>query len=125
MTEPNAPLDRLRGPDEVATQFPTPADLMAYEQCMPGATARLVRMAEKEQEHRHQMNLESAKLRQRGQRFGLTIALAFLAVAGVLIFTGHDTAGTIIGSVDLVALVAVFVTGRFLASGDGGSSTQV
>ncbi len=43
---------------------------------------------------------------------GLIVALAFLGVSGWLISDGHELAGSILGTVDLVALVTVFVIGR-------------
>jgi uncharacterized membrane protein len=46
-----------------------------------------------------------------GQLFGFIIALAFLLVSAWLINGGHEVAGVILGSVDLVALVTVFVYG--------------
>lgn len=52
------------------------------------------------------------KLRWWGLWTGLIIAIAFLSAATFLIASGHDTAGTVLGTVDLVALTAVFVTGR-------------
>jgi hypothetical protein len=30
-----------------------------------------------------------------------------------LIFTGHDTAGTILGTIDLLGLVSVFIYGKY------------
>lgn len=41
---------------------------------------------------------------------GLIVALSFLGVSAWLIDGDHTVAGTILGSVDLVALVTVFVT---------------
>ncbi len=43
---------------------------------------------------------------------GLIITLAFLGVCAWLIYNGHDMAGTVLGSVDLVALVSLFVLGQ-------------
>jgi hypothetical protein len=43
---------------------------------------------------------------------GLIVCLAFLGVAGYLVALGHDIAGTFIGTVDLIALVSIFVYGR-------------
>lgn len=40
------------------------------------------------------------------------LALSFLAVSAWLINSGNAVSGTIIGTVDLVALVTVFITGR-------------
>jgi len=42
----------------------------------------------------------------------LVVALAFLAAAVWLIQGGHSLAGTVLGTVDITALVAVFVLGR-------------
>jgi len=42
----------------------------------------------------------------------LVVALAFLGAAYRLIQDGHSLAGTVLGTVDLTALVAVFVLGR-------------
>src|SRR3954470_1513795 len=49
------------------------------------------------------------KLRWAGMISGLVLALAFLTGAVFLINGDHDAAGTVLGSVDLVALVTVFV----------------
>ena len=37
------------------------------------------------------------------------IAISFLLVAGGLIVTGHDVAGGVLGAVDLLGLVSVFL----------------
>ncbi len=42
----------------------------------------------------------------------MVVALAFLGAAYRLIQDGHSLAGTVLGTVDLTALVAVFVLGR-------------
>jgi len=90
--------------------------LAGYEKVLPGAADRIVRMAEREQEehlYRQRLTVENAVARSRdGQRFALAIALAVLLVSAVLILMGHEVAGTILGSVDLVSLAAVFITGK-------------
>ncbi|WP_369256946.1 hypothetical protein [Geodermatophilus amargosae] len=43
---------------------------------------------------------------------GLIVTLCFLGVSAWLINGGNEVAGTILGTVDLAALVAVFVYGR-------------
>jgi hypothetical protein len=47
-----------------------------------------------------------------GLTAGFLVTLAFLGVAGWLINGDHEWSGTVLGSVDLVALVTVFVLGR-------------
>ncbi|MDQ2732066.1 MAG: hypothetical protein M3Y56_10430 [Armatimonadota bacterium] len=42
---------------------------------------------------------------------GLTVALSFLACSTFLIATGHDAAGGLLGTVDIVALVTAFIYG--------------
>ena len=70
------------------------------------------KLVESELGRLHWQNRQQYFLQWAGLVFGFLVTLAFLAVATYLIQNGHDVAGTILGSVDLVALVAVFVAGR-------------
>lgn len=92
--------------------LPSAQELQAYEKAFPGMAKELLAMAKEDQKHLHEMERAETSLSRRGQLFGLVIALSFLLAATVLIYSHHDTAGTVIGSTDLVALVAVFVIGR-------------
>jgi hypothetical protein len=53
----------------------------------------------------------------------LVVALAFLYASYRLIQDGHSLAGTVLATVDLTALVAVFVLGR-LSQRDGEDGTE-
>jgi len=91
---------------------PHPDLLRRYDQ----ETRRIiVEMAQKEQVHTHSMQtqgLESTVARdKRGQRYGLTIALSGLLVTA-WIAQYSPTAAVIIGAIDLVGLVAIFVAPR-------------
>ncbi len=96
--------------------LPPPADLGEYDRIRPDLVDRIVAMAESEMGHRHSM--ESRRLRSASRRSmagliaGFVVAVSVLAGAAWLIDSGHDAAGIILGSVDLVGLVAVFVLGR-------------
>lgn len=96
--------------------LPPPEQLRAYDEVRPGLADRIVSMAEREQQHRHTMQAESIRgglnLSRRGQHYGLGIALTVLVAAVILVLTGHEAAGIVIASVDLVSLAAVFVFGR-------------
>jgi uncharacterized membrane protein len=96
--------------------LPHPDILERFENINPGMTDRLLVMAEKQQDHRHELEktvvFGGATRAKNGLIAGVFIAVLFLAVSAWLIFTGHDIAGTVLGSVDLVALVTVFVVGR-------------
>lgn len=98
--------------DSAGSSLPSPEDLKQYESASPGLGTEIVRMVQDEQRHLHAVDLAEISLRRRGQLFGFIIAIAFLAVAGFLISGNHDIAGTVIGSVDLVALTTVFVVGQ-------------
>ena len=97
--------------------IPCPDDLAQYNNIIPNGAERIMMMAEKQQEHRISIEGKIVNSQQNqsrlGQVFGFVIAIFFGLIAGILIYNGHDIAGTVIGSVDLVALVAVFVTGKY------------
>lgn len=42
---------------------------------------------------------------------GYSLSILVLALSSILIWNGHDTAGTILGTTDLVSLVSVFIYG--------------
>jgi uncharacterized membrane protein len=92
--------------------LPSASDLRFFEQSLPGAGDYLLRMAAAAQAHSQLMDREAAALAKRGQLFGLIVALSFLGVSGILVGIGHGLAGTVMGSVDLVALTTVFVVGK-------------
>lgn len=75
-----------------------------------------MRMAEQQSAHR--MELEKAvvhsqnKISNRGQIFGLIVALLGLAGSIGLVLQGHDVSGSILGGSTLLGLVSVFVIGQ-------------
>lgn len=96
--------------------LPPPEILKEYEEVCPGTALKIVTAFVNQSAHRIDMESKvvTSQLRQsgRGQIYGFIIAVLFLIVSGVLIYTDHDVAGTILGTVDLVALCTVFVVGR-------------
>lgn len=90
--------------------------LQEYNQLIPNGAERIMRMAEKQQDHR--MDLENRvvnsqlKESSRGQWMGYTLALAGLGTAILSTIYGHEVAATIIGSIDMVGLVYLFVNGK-------------
>jgi len=96
--------------------LPSPGTLAEYEKVMPGLANRIVELAEKEQAHRHEMQRSTVvggiSIATRGQRYGLVSVLAVLAVAGVLVALGHETAGAVLAGADLVSVAGVFVYGK-------------
>jgi uncharacterized membrane protein len=115
----------------VATQttfigpLPSPEHLAGYDKIQPGLVERIVSMAEREQQHRHQC--EQAALTQdianhasenrgkaRGQHYGLIIGIVAIVTGGVTAVLGAPVTGALIGGGGVVGLVSVFVMGRYL-----------
>ena len=108
---------RISGP------LPTPDILLGYDEVLPGAAERIMRMAEKEQamvegDRASAREVEGIAVRaaaadnRRGQVFGFLVALAAFGTAGFLGYLGYGTPAAIGGGGTVVALVTVFVTGR-------------
>ncbi len=80
-----------------SSPIPPPEILKGYNEAIPGAADRILKMAEKQSAHRIQMEEyvihQQQKQSWRGQHYGLIIALAFLIASFVLIYTGHDISG--------------------------------
>jgi uncharacterized membrane protein len=95
--------------------LPRPADLQEYEKVMSGAADRIFKMAESQSQHRQ--SLEKIVVSGNSKRafcglfVGAFVALCALGSSVFLIFNGHELAGSVIGGIDLVALVSVFVYG--------------
>ena len=97
--------------------MPPPDILKGYNDAIPNGADRILRMVENQSDHRIQIETTTItrELNQsgRGQNYGLIISLSFLAVSAALIYTGHDVAGTFLGTIDLIGLVSVFILGKF------------
>lgn len=103
-------LRQFRGP------LPTPALLAQYEQVHPGLAERIVRMAESEQQHRHQLEQHDVEqpylLARRGQWFAMTLAVLVLLLAAVMAIAGSPAAGTVVAALDITAVMVAFLYGR-------------
>ena len=73
--------------------LPPPTALKDYDAIMPGLGERLVRMAEREQDHRHVADNRIIGLYERGQWFGLFLGLVGLAIGGGLLYIGAEIGG--------------------------------
>lgn len=97
--------------------LPPPDILKGYNECFDGGAKAIFDLTKNQSDHRMGMEktviTEELKQSNTGQIFGFIIALAFLIASVVLIWNGHETAGTVIGTVDLCSLVAIFVLGKY------------
>ena len=99
VTEPSAP--DVTG--EAAS--PTSSGLQLYGRSDEPTRAAI----ERELERLHWQRRQDMYLRWAGLVSGLVIALSFLSAGTWLIVAGHSAEGSLIASVDIVALVTVFV----------------
>ena len=100
--------------------LPDPDDLRQYDRIVPGGADRIMRMAEREQAHRHALETKHLgvveavstndyKSTRRGQNYGL-IVCAFVLVTGIVfMLSGFPKTGAAIIMADLVGLVTVFI----------------
>lgn len=105
---------------EIRSEFhvgPLPHEktLEGYERIVPGSANMI--FTEFERQGRHRRELERYTIVWGNYRSfaglvcGLIVTLSFLIVSYLLIKGGHGWEGTVLGSIDLVGLVAVFVYG--------------
>ena len=95
-----------------AGPLPSPSDLAAYAEIRPDLVDRILSSSDEERGHRHRMDEAESRRASVGLGAGFAVAVMCLAVSAWLINNGHDVAGVILGSFDIVALTAVFVLGR-------------
>lgn len=100
--------------------LPHPAALQGYETIVPGAAARILVMAENNNDFLIQMDRKALgneyTERRLGQIFGFIIALVALFGAIWLAYEGHESTASVIGGTTVVGLVATFVAGRYFSS---------
>lgn len=98
--------------------IPPPEILKGYNEVLENGAERIIIMAEKQSEHRMQLEnhaiKEQLKQSRRGQNFGFTMGIIGLALATILSLTGHETVAGIFGGTTIVGLTAVFVIGKRL-----------
>lgn len=97
--------------------LPPASEIERFEQVLPGAADRLLKMAEGNAGHRQHLEKTvvegNVKAQARGQWFAFTLALLVLAVGCWLLIEGRATLGLWLMLADLVVLAGVFFTGRW------------
>lgn len=113
----------LQAAQSVSGPLPSSSEMQGYNSISPDLVDRIVSMAEKESDFRHEMEKASLAAnkelalnhqaeRRRGQFIGVFIALCCLGTSAFLGLQGLETAASVVGGATVVGLVAVFVTGR-------------
>jgi uncharacterized membrane protein len=93
--------------------LPTASEFAGYEQAMPGAAERILKMAEEQQSHRHAVEnkaLEgSLKSRNKGQNMAFVIALASLVAVGLCAVFAQPVASIAPAIIAITSLASVFI----------------
>lgn len=86
-----------------------PIDVMEqYEELHPGTLEKLIEMSQKEQAHRHKMDVENDQTLKKSMSFGRVFSLIFVALVAVCSMLIMFAAGSII-------LASIFVASAFLS----------
>lgn len=95
--------------------LPHHSTLEAYEKIVPGSAKMIFDNFAEQGQHRREMEKYALKwgtIRSfAGLACGFIVTMAVLIFSFILIGDGHDVAGTILATVDLVALAGVFIYG--------------
>lgn len=96
--------------------LPSPEVLEGYNNVVRDGAERIVSMAEKQSNHRMQLEdyaikkqLEQGKT---GQNYGFILVLIALGISLLLGLKGHETVATVIASTTIVAITTAFVLGK-------------
>lgn len=96
--------------------LPDPETLSEYSTIIPDGAERIMRMAEKQLDHRMKMEnkVVGGQMLQSniGQFLAFFIGIAALAASTYCIVTGHEWSGSILGIGGLTSLVTAFIKGR-------------
>ena len=108
--EQTVELTHHRGP------LPPPEVLAKYNIAATNGADRIMLMAEKQQEHRFELEKttinEQLSQSRRGQTFGFLIGLTAIAGSVTCIMFGHEWSGALLGVGGVTGLVSVFVYGK-------------
>ena len=100
--------------------LPDGESIKIYDEVIPNGGDRLMSTAEKQLDHRIKIEKTGVKRSfnqsSTGQWMGFLVAIAFGFIAWDLAKSGQTVVASILGTVDLVALVAVFITGKLFKS---------
>lgn len=95
--------------------LPDPEELIRYNAAVPDAANRIIQMAENQASHRQNIEKSVVDTQNRNSTLGIIIGAILsliIVISGVYcILHGHDGAGAVLVSVDIVGLCAVFVYG--------------
>lgn len=98
--------------------LPPPQMLEQYNKVIPNGAERIMAMAEKQLDHRHELESVVIKRRASSERLGTHYAFILAIFFGIgaiyLLRLGYSIAGITVLIGEIVALAGVFITGRYM-----------
>lgn len=96
--------------------LPAPETLEEYNRLIPNGAERIMKMAESQLQHRHDLEKSvipsQVKQSQLGQWFGFILGLVGIGCGTFLAYNGQPYVGAIVAGTTVVSLVSVFVIGK-------------
>lgn len=92
--------------------IPPASELQKYESVTNGAADRIIKMAEKQLDHRIDMEKRLVKQGGRGQCFGFILALILLGIGTYALIIGAKTIALIIFACTIIEVLIIFVVGK-------------
>jgi uncharacterized membrane protein len=96
--------------------LPDASQFQAYEITLPGAADRIIRMAEKESEHRHRKEIKALNGMIWNERLGMLCAFilsaAMIAGGFYVVLKGNTIGGTILTGTPIAVIAIAFIRGR-------------
>ncbi|TAE38321.1 MAG: DUF2335 domain-containing protein [Sphingobacteriales bacterium] len=106
----------IRQASSFSGPIPPPQILKGYNEVVKDGAERIVIMAEKQSNHRMQLEdhaiKEELKQSRLGQIFGFILGLVGFGLATTLAMFGHEAIAGIFGTTTILGLVTVFVLGK-------------
>lgn len=102
--------------------LPAPEDFAEYEKILPGSTDRILKMAEKQVDHRissdNKIIDNTYRQSGRGQILGAILVVMFGVISLILGLSGHDSLAKYIGVTTVIGLAVVFVLNKIPLQND-------
>lgn len=93
--------------------LPMPEDLAKYDQVVPGAAERIIRMAEEEMKHRHENDNRMARSIIRTTVISIVFAFLSVIILSLIVFfalySGYDKVAGVIAVGSIAAVAGVFI----------------
>lgn len=99
----------MRQSEMTSGPLPHPELLREYDALIKDGAERIMQMAERQQEHRFEIEKSVTKDNKRGQWMGWSLTLLFIGVGTWVTLVGHEAVGVAIFGGSIASIIALFV----------------